>query len=77
MCQLPRRIADLIRHPATGGILVTGGNMANFVAFLAARRAQLSGAVRTAELAGEGRASGWTSRRPPAPEARRPQTCST
>lgn len=54
--QTIRWIAELIGYPATGGLLVSGGNMANFVGFLAARRARLAGDVRTAGLAGEGRA---------------------
>ena len=42
-----RWIAELIGYPAKcGGILVSGGNMANFVAFLAARRARATWDVR-------------------------------
>jgi glutamate/tyrosine decarboxylase-like PLP-dependent enzyme len=42
-----RWIAELIGYPTTcGGILVSGGNMANFVAFLAARRARAGWDVR-------------------------------
>jgi len=38
--QTIRWIADMIGYPATcGGLLVSGGNMANFVGFLAARKA--------------------------------------
>jgi len=37
--QCVRWIADLLGFPRGGGLLVSGGNMANFVAFLAARRA--------------------------------------
>jgi aromatic-L-amino-acid decarboxylase len=48
--QTVRWIADLIGFPVnTGGLLVSGGNMANFVCFLAARTAKISG-VRTAGL---------------------------
>jgi len=38
--QTVRWIAELIGYPGDGGILVSGGNMANFVGFLAARRAK-------------------------------------
>jgi glutamate/tyrosine decarboxylase-like PLP-dependent enzyme len=42
-----RWIAELIGYPAsTGGILVSGGNMANFVGFFAARVAQAEGNIR-------------------------------
>jgi glutamate/tyrosine decarboxylase-like PLP-dependent enzyme len=42
--QTIRWIADLIGFPTdTGGILVSGGNMANFVCFLAARTAKIAG----------------------------------
>ena len=48
-----RWIADLIGYPAgCGGILVSGGNMANFVGFLAARRARAPWDVRAEGLAG-------------------------
>ena len=48
--QTVRWIASFIGFPAdSGGLLVTGGNMANFVCFLAARTAKLSN-VRTAGL---------------------------
>lgn len=41
-------IAELIGYPPDcGGLLVSGGNMANFVGFLAARRAKLGENVRT------------------------------
>ena len=40
--QTIRWIADLIGYPRTcGGLLVSGGNMANFVCFLAARKAKV------------------------------------
>jgi len=49
--QTIRWIAELIGFPSEGGgILVSGGNMANFVGFLAARRAKLPWDVRTAGL---------------------------
>jgi glutamate/tyrosine decarboxylase-like PLP-dependent enzyme len=48
--QTLRWIADLIGFPIdAGGILVSGGNMANFVCFLAARTAKVDG-VRAAGL---------------------------
>ncbi len=46
--QAIRWIAELIGYPTTaGGILVSGGNMANFVCFLAARKANIAWNVRT------------------------------
>jgi aromatic-L-amino-acid decarboxylase len=49
--QTVRWIADLIGFPSdTGGLLVSGGNMANFVCFLAARTAKATPGVRTAGL---------------------------
>jgi glutamate/tyrosine decarboxylase-like PLP-dependent enzyme len=46
-----RWMADLLGYPAgCGGLLVSGGNMANFVAFLAARRARAGWDVRTEGL---------------------------
>ncbi len=51
--QAVRWIAELIGYPATaGGLLVSGGNMANLVCFLAGRRAMLGEAVRAGGLAG-------------------------
>jgi glutamate/tyrosine decarboxylase-like PLP-dependent enzyme len=45
--QTVRWIAELIGYPADcGGLLVSGGNMANFVGFLAARRARAGWDVR-------------------------------
>lgn len=38
--QTIRWLADLIGYPSTGGLLVSGGNMANFIGFLAARQAK-------------------------------------
>jgi glutamate/tyrosine decarboxylase-like PLP-dependent enzyme len=54
--QTIRWISELIGYPTTGGgILVSGGNVANFVGFLAARRAKLPWDVRSEGLvAGEG-----------------------
>ncbi|HEX7880620.1 MAG TPA: pyridoxal-dependent decarboxylase, partial [Candidatus Eisenbacteria bacterium] len=47
--QTVRWIAELIGYdPACGGLLVSGGNMANFVGFLAGRRAILGAGSRTA-----------------------------
>jgi glutamate/tyrosine decarboxylase-like PLP-dependent enzyme len=46
--QTVRWIAELIGYPTnTGGLLVSGGNTANFVGFLAARRKKLGADVRT------------------------------
>src|ERR1700730_10057756 len=51
--QTVRWIAELIGFPADcGGILVSGGNMANFVAFVAARKAKGSWHIRAHGLAG-------------------------
>ena len=45
--QTVRWIAELLGYPADcGGLLVSGGNMANFVAFLAARKAKASWDIR-------------------------------
>jgi len=53
--QTVRWIAEMIGYPRdAGGLLVTGGTMANFVAFLAARRAKLTWDARAHGLAGEG-----------------------
>lgn len=50
--QTVRWIAELIGYPTTGdGLLVSGGNMANFVCFLAARRARTPWNVREQGLA--------------------------
>jgi glutamate/tyrosine decarboxylase-like PLP-dependent enzyme len=50
--QTVRWIAELVGFPADGGgLLVSGGNMANFVALLAARRAAGGESLRTAGLA--------------------------
>jgi glutamate/tyrosine decarboxylase-like PLP-dependent enzyme len=46
--QTVRWVAELVGYPAgAGGLLVSGGNMANFVCFLAGRRAMLGEAART------------------------------
>jgi glutamate/tyrosine decarboxylase-like PLP-dependent enzyme len=51
--QTIRWIAELVGYPVDcGGILVSGGNMANFVCFLAGRRAMLGNGVRSGGLAG-------------------------
>ena len=48
-----RWVAELVGYPVDcGGLLVSGGNMANFVCFLAGRRAMLGEEPRTAGLAG-------------------------
>ncbi|MEZ5319167.1 MAG: aminotransferase class V-fold PLP-dependent enzyme [Vicinamibacterales bacterium] len=54
--QTVRWIAELIGYPvAAGGLLVSGGNMANFVGFLAARAARAPWNVREAGAAADGR----------------------
>src|SRR5438132_7773228 len=52
--QTVRWIAELIGYPADcGGLLDSGGNMANFVCFLAARRANAGWNVRERGVAGD------------------------
>ncbi len=52
--QTVRWIAELIGYPPScGGLLVSGGNMANLVCFLTARRAILGDGVRAAGLSGK------------------------
>lgn len=54
--QTIRWIAELIGYrPDCGGLLLSGGNMANFVGFLAARRAKAPWDVRADGLAGGGK----------------------
>ena len=49
--QTVRWVAELVGYPADcGGLLVSGGNMANFVCFLAGRRAMLGEAARAEGL---------------------------
>jgi len=54
--QTIRWLAELISYPANcGGLLVSGGNMANFTPFIAARKAKTNWDVRKAGMvAGEG-----------------------
>ena len=53
--QAVRWIAELIGYPTScGGLLVSGGNMANFVCFVAARAAQAGWNVRTEGLSRPG-----------------------
>ncbi len=53
--QAVRWIAELIGFPTTGGgLLVSGGNMANFVCFVAARAAKAPGNVRKEGVSGRG-----------------------
>lgn len=52
--QTVRWVAELLNFPTDcGGLLVSGGNMANFVGFLAARRAKAPWDVRAGGIAGE------------------------
>lgn len=62
--QTVRWIAELIGYPADGGgIMVSGGNVANMVAFLAARRARAAWDIRAQGLrAGPGQLTVYTSR---------------
>ena len=54
--QTVRWIAEMIGYPTTcGGLLVSGGNQANFVGFLAARKAKVPWDVRKEGLALAGR----------------------
>jgi aromatic-L-amino-acid/L-tryptophan decarboxylase len=54
--QVVRWIAELMGFPAScGGLLVSGGNMANFVCFVAARAAKAPWDVRKAGLSRQGR----------------------
>ncbi len=51
--QTVRWIAELLGYPADcGGLLTSGGNMANFIGFLAARRAKAGPEVRAKGMAG-------------------------
>src|SRR5215469_10123680 len=53
--QTVRWIAELIGYPTDcGGLLVSGGNMGNFVGLLAARKSKATWDVRTAGLQGAG-----------------------
>src|SRR5262245_13260400 len=53
--QTVRWIAEFIGYPIDcGGLMVSGGNMANFVCFLAARRAKTDSDFRQSGLAGHG-----------------------
>ncbi len=76
--QTVRWVAELVGYPETcGGLLVSGGNMANFVCFLAGRRAMLGDEVRAAGLAAAGgRRSGCTPPPAPTPGSRRRATSS-
>jgi len=51
--QTVRWIAELMDYPSdSGGLLVSGGNMANFVGFLAARKAKAEWDIRTSGVDG-------------------------
>jgi aromatic-L-amino-acid/L-tryptophan decarboxylase len=53
--QTVRWIAEFIGYTTDcGGLMVSGGNMANFVCFLAARRAKVDWNIRESGLAGDG-----------------------
>jgi glutamate/tyrosine decarboxylase-like PLP-dependent enzyme len=53
--QTIRWIAEMIGYPReAGGILVTGGTMANFLGFLAGRKAKVTWDARTYGMGGEG-----------------------
>jgi glutamate/tyrosine decarboxylase-like PLP-dependent enzyme len=53
--QTVRWVAELVGYPVScGGLLVSGGNMANFVCFLAGRRAMLGEPARAEGLAAGG-----------------------
>ena len=52
--QSVRWIAELVGYPAGGGILVSGGNMANMLGFWAARAAEATWDVRESGLRGDG-----------------------
>jgi aromatic-L-amino-acid/L-tryptophan decarboxylase len=53
--QTIRWIAEMIGYPPdAGGLLVTGGTMANFIGFLAARKAKVTWDARTYGMAGQG-----------------------
>ncbi len=53
--QTVRWIAEMIGYPPdSGGLLVSGGNMGNFMGFLTARKAKATWDVHTAGLIGEG-----------------------
>lgn len=55
--QTIRWLAELIGYPSDGGgLMVSGGNMANLVGFWAARRAKAPWAIREAGLYGDARA---------------------
>jgi glutamate/tyrosine decarboxylase-like PLP-dependent enzyme len=52
--QTVRWIAELLGYPPdAGGLFVSGGNMANFIGFVAARRAKAAGDVRAEGTGGE------------------------
>ena len=73
--QAVRWIAELIGFPTScGGLLVSGGNMANFVCFVAARAAKAPWDVRKEGLSREGRPAGVRLDGSPHvdPESRRP-----
>ena len=76
--QTVRWVAELVGYPADcGGLLVSGGNMANFVCFLAGRRAMLGEAAEDRrDWPQPGHRSGCTPPPAPIPGSRRRATCS-
>ena len=52
--QAVRWIGELLGYPVGGGLMVSGGNMANFIGFFAARRRQADWELRRAGLNGNG-----------------------
>lgn len=52
-CQAVRWVGELLGYPAGGGLFTSGGNAANFVGFLAARRARADRDVRRRGVGGK------------------------
>jgi len=60
--QCVRWIAELLGYPAAcGGLMVSGGNVANMIGFFAARRAMLGATIREDGVAGAGQACVYAS----------------
>jgi hypothetical protein len=74
--QAVRWIAELIGYPTTcGGLLVSGGNMANFVGIIAARAAKTPWMSVRRDHRAKAAACASTPRRRRTPGFRRPPTC--